>query len=302
MTIQPRLLPQPLESGDPIGVVALAGPVDITRLARGLEIIAGQGYRVVEAPNLRARQAYLAGGDEERLAGLEAVLGAGVRAVLMARGGYGTTRLLPRLPWGRLAEFGGWVVGFSDTTALHAGLAERSRFATLHAPMVTSLARHEESSRRLFAWLRGEGSVELFRFSRAHVVRGGAVRGVAIGGNLSLLASLVGTPWEPDYSGAVLFIEEVGEPGYRLDRLLTHLMQASRLERVAAVIVGGCVRCGRSEPGWRARWRAVLAEAVPSSAPVVEGLPFGHGVVNVPFPLGVEVEVDTQHGTVTWGG
>ncbi len=302
MTIHPRLLPHPLGPGDRVGVVALAGPVDVTMLDRGLEIIAEQGYRVVEAPNLRSRRAYLAGGDDERLAGLEAVLDSGVRAVLTARGGYGTTRLLPRLPWKRLADLGGWVVGFSDTTALHAGLAKRSGSATLHAPMVTSLARHEESRRRLFSWLCGKEIGELFRFSRARVVRGGAVRGVAIGGNLSVLSSLVGTPWEPDYSGAVLFLEEVGEPGYRLDRLLTHLKLASRLERVGAVIVGGCVRCGHSESGWRARWRGVLAEAVPSSAAVVEGLPFGHGVVNLPFPLGVEVEVDTERGTVTWGG
>lgn len=296
------MLPHRLGPGSRVGVVALAGPVEAGKLTQGLDLIAAEGYAVVEAPNLRSRKSYLAGDDEERLAGLEAVLASGVDALLAARGGYGTTRLLPRLPWARLAEFGGWVVGFSDMTALHAGLAGRSRFATLHGPMVTSLGRHEESRRRLFAWLRGDASVELFRFPRARVVRGGVARGIATGGNLSLLASLVGTPWEPEYSGAVLFLEDVAEPGYRLDRLLTHLRLASRLERAAAVIVGRCVRCGRSEPGWRDRWRDVLEEAVPSSAPVVEGLPFGHGVANLPFPLGVEVEVDTERGRVTWGG
>jgi muramoyltetrapeptide carboxypeptidase len=134
------------------------------------------------------------------------------------------------------------------------------------------------------------------------VVRPGVARGVAVGGNLSVLTSLAGTPFAPDLGGAVLFLEDVGEAGYRIDRLLTQLRLSSRLDAVKALITGRLTRCGRGEQGWRERWRRLLDEAAPPGAVVVEGLPFGHGRENLPFPLGVEVTVDTRRGEVSWEG
>ncbi len=295
-------MPPPLSRGARIGVLALAGPAPTARLEAGLHRLEAEGFEVVEAPNARERTGYLAGDDEARLAGLEALLDGGVAALVASRGGYGTLRLLDRLPWERLAQWGGWVVGFSDLTALHAGMGVRTPVATLHGPMVTSLARDEGSTRRVLEWLRGEVPSPLFHLSARQVVRGGVARGVAVGGNLSLLCALVATPWEPEWDGAVLFLEDVGEPLYRLDRMLTHLRLASRLGRVAAVVVGRCTRCGGGAAGWRAQWRRLLADAVPPPAVIVEGLPFGHGTKNVPFPLGVEVEVDTGRGAIRCGG
>lgn len=285
-----------------MGVVALSGPVQETALEAGLAVLRGAGLVPVEAPGLRARDGYLAGEDASRLAGLEAVLDAGVEALWAARGGYGLMRLLTRLPWDRLAAWGGWVVGFSDVTALHAGLSSRAGVATVHGPMVQSLARSPASTRATIALLRGEGLDPLMRFGPGAILRPGRTRGVAVGGNLAMLAALAGTPFEPDYGGAVLFLEDVGEPLYRLDRLLTQLRLSSRLETVNAVVAGRLARCGRGEAGWRSRWRALLAEAMPAGAVVVEGLPFGHGAVNLPFPLGVEMVVDSERGAVAMGG
>ncbi len=267
-----------------------------------MQRLEAEGFRVVEAANVRHRDGYLAGDDEARRAGIEELLDADVEALLASRGGFGSARLLDRLPWERLARWGGWLVGFSDLTALHAGMAARTALATVHGPMVTTLARHEGSTRRLFQWLRGEAPDVLFRLTPSQVVRGGVVRGVAVGGNLSVLASLIGSPFEPDWDGAVLFLEDVGEPVYRLDRMLTQLRLASRLERIVALVSGRLVDCGRGERGFRQRWRRLLAEAAPPSAVVLEGLPFGHGRVNTPFPLGVEVEVDTRRRWVRLGG
>ncbi len=282
--------------------MAPAGPSDSVALQAGLEFLRGRGFEVVPAPNLTSRDAYLAGSDEQRLAGITSLLDARVDALVAARGGYGVIRLLDRLPWDRLAAWQGWVVGFSDITALHAGLATRFPRATLHGPMVGTLGRDRKGAELLVSWLSGRAPRLLFDVPPGRVVRPGVVRGVAVGGTLSLLAALVGTPFEPDYRNAVLFVEEVGEPLYRLDRLLTQLRLSSRLAEVRAVVAGRLARCGRGESGWRERWRALLLGAVPPDAAVIEGLPFGHGGANVPFPLGVEVEVNTAGREITWGG
>ena len=295
-------LPDALSAGARVGVMAPAGPSDPRVVQAGLDFLREQGFEVVLAPNLDRRDSYLAGSDEQRLAGVTALLDAGVDALLAARGGYGMTRLLDRLPWGRLAEWQGWVVGFSDITALHAGLATRFPRATLHGPMAGTLRRDQKGARGLVSWLLGRAPRVLFTVPPEGVLRPGVARGVAVGGTLSLLAALVGTRFEPDYSNAVLFLEDVGEPLYRLDRLLTQLRLSSRLAGVRAVVVGRLARCGRGEPGWRERWRALLLGAVPPDAVVVEGLAFGHGGTNVPFPLGVEVEVNTGGREITWEG
>jgi muramoyltetrapeptide carboxypeptidase len=294
-----RPLPEPLAPGARVGIFALAGVADQAALDAGVDWLRRRGFEIVLAPNLAARDGYLAGSDEARLDGLSFLLERSVGALMAARGGYGSMRLLPRLPWQRLAAWGGWVVGFSDTTVLHAGLARRFPFATLHGPMVTTLARAPRDADALAAWLGGAPPRRLFRFPAERVVRPGQARGVAAGGNLSLLAALAGTDFEPEYDGAVLFLEDVAEPGYRLDRLLTQLRLAGRLAAVRAVVAGGMHRCGRGEAGWRVRWRRLLAEAAPDAV-VVEGVGFGHGRRNAPFPLGAEVEIDTEAGEIRW--
>jgi muramoyltetrapeptide carboxypeptidase len=283
-------------------VFALSGPPDRDALAAGIRRLEAAGLEVRRAANLEARDAYLAGADAARVAGLAGLLDEGVDVLLAARGGYGALRALPLLPWARLREWGGWLVGFSDVTALHAAAAVHGLPASLHGPMGTTLARHEASAVRLLALLRGEAPRRLFRVPPSRVVRPGVARGVAVGGNLAVLTSLAGTPFAPDLGGAVVFLEDVGEAGYRLDRLLTQLRLSSRLAEVKAIVSGRLVRCGRGESGWRERWRTLLLEATAQDTVVVEGLPFGHGGANVPFPLGVEVEVNTVRGEIAWGG
>lgn len=296
-----RPLPEPVPPGGKIGVMAPAGPCPPEALAAGVDFLRGQGFEVLLAPNALSRAGYFAGSDRERLDGIVWLVDQGVHALVAARGGYGAMRLLPDLPWDRFASWQRWVVGFSDVTALHAALATRFPRATLHGPMAASLARDARGAGLLLAWLSGHGARRLFELGKGDVLRPGVVRGVSAGGTLSVLAALAGTPFEPDYEECVLFLEDVGEPLYRLDRLLTQLRLSSRLGRARAVVAGRLARCGRGEANWRERWRELLLEAAPDAV-VVEGLAFGHGGVNVPFPLGVEVEVDTIRGEIAWGG
>jgi muramoyltetrapeptide carboxypeptidase len=289
-----------LESGEPIGVVALSGPVDPAKLQTGMEILRGWGHPIVEATNLHRKESYLAGSDDERLAGIEDVVRRGARCLIAARGGYGTARLLGDLPWKLLKKRRVRLIGFSDLTAILNPLATTGGTVQVHGPMVAAGFAGSQNVRRLLSLLNGELVGEtLFRFSRASVVRPGIVEGRALGGNLAVVTSLLGTSWEPDFDDSVLFLEEVGEPLYRLDRMLTHLRSSGRLRGVKALI-GGSLRGCRPASERSQKWRQLLLEAAPPGAAVVVDLPFGHGAANLAFPIGAMVELDTRALRVTW--
>ena len=292
---------RPLESGEPIGVVALSGPVEEQRLEEGLAVLRGWGHPIVEASNLRRRESYLAGSDSERVAGVGEVLDAGARFIIAARGGYGASRIMPSMPWRRLIEEKACFVGFSDLTGILNPLVGRGGAVQIHGPMVAAGLSRRHNGGRLGSALRGElfGEV-LFQFPQRSVARHGRVSGRAMGGNLSLLTSLIGTPWEPDFDDCVVFIEEVGEPVYRLDRMLTHLGASGRLRKVKALI-GGSLRGCRPASERSEVWRRLLLEAAPDDAAVVVDLPFGHGATNLAFPIGSTVALDTRARRVTWG-
>jgi muramoyltetrapeptide carboxypeptidase len=289
---------RPLQAGEPIGVVALSGPVDPAGMEAGLGVVRSWGCPVELAANLDRRSGYLAGSDDDRLDGLNELLDRGVRTFLAARGGYGVTRLLERLPWRRLADDGARFVGFSDLTALLGTLAAQTPQA--HGPMVAAGLAKPENARRLRLLLDGElCGRTLFEIPGRAVLRHGRAEGRTAGGNLTLLAATLGTRWATDLEGAVLFLEEVGEPPYRLDRLLTQLRGSGAFDRVRAVVCGALHRARPHAESVR-RWSELLLEATGDAVPLVVGLPFGHGARNLAFPLGVHVTVDTRRGAVIW--
>ena len=288
-----------LEPGEPIGVVALSGPVDADKLDAGLQVLRDWGHPVIEASNLHHEDAYLAGRDEDRLAGLEEVVESGARILVAARGGFGASRLLDLIDWAELLKRGICMVGFSDLTAILNPLC-RDGILQIHGPMVASGLISSRNARRLHSVLLGELKGEpLFRFPEASVVRPGCAEGRALGGNLAVLTALVGTPWEPEFDGSVLFLEEVNEPLYRLDRMLTHLRGSGRLRNVKALI-GGSLRGCRPASGRLGLWRRLLSEVAPPTAPVIVDLPFGHGATNLAFPIGATVEIDTNALQIIW--
>ena len=191
------------------------------------------------------------------------------------------------------------LIGYSDATALLNPLTLRGGVVQVHGPVVTELTQWDcPNFVRLRALLEGRLlDSRLFDVESSYIVRPGHAVGKALGGNLSLLATLAGTPWAPDLRGAVVFIEEVNEPLYRLDRLLTQLRISGMLNEVKALISGNLHGCG---VGSDQRWRQLLLEATPDGAPVVHGLPFGHGPANLAFPVGAVVELDTDGGALIW--
>lgn len=288
-----------LRKEEPIGVVALSGAVNRSRLDEGLARLRATGHPVILAPNLDSRRRYLAGSDRERLDGLNWVLDRGARTILSARGGYGSLRLHTDLPWERLEERRVRFIGFSDLSWLLNLMASRG-IPQVHGPMCAAGLVREGNAKRLLRVLSGaaEGD-ELFRFKQDQVVKGGRCRGIALGGNVSTLTSVLGLPCETDFTGAVLFLEDVNEPWYRLDRLLTQLAGAGRLQNVNALITGSLHGC-RPADGRAQMWRDLLCQVAPPHALIVTGLPFGHAARNDAFPVGVEVSVDTDRGQVLW--
>jgi len=285
--------PLALRHGDPVSVIAPSGPFDRPAFDRGLARLSAR-YRPVFDEGLFARERYLAGSDERRLAELtRALTREDTRAVFCARGGYGAARLLASL---KLPESHKPLVGFSDTTALHCALQCAGR-ASIHGPVVTHLGVVDEATANdLFEQLQDPAA-------RASLTGqptvAGVVEGAVLGGNLSVLTRLIGTRWLPPLDGAILFFEDVGERPYRLDRMWQHLAMSGALDRVAGVAMGSFEGCTDSEEGWTAE--EVLSElARRLGKPCVMGLPVGHGEKNRAFPLGARARLDGAAGTLAF--
>jgi muramoyltetrapeptide carboxypeptidase len=264
-----------------IRVVAPAGPADLGDLDAGMALLKQRGFEVTEGAHLRRAEGYLAGSDRERLADLqEALNDPEIDAVWFARGGYGTQRLLPAL---RVPELDRpkFLIGFSDATALFLWALRSGGFRLLYAPSLQELARPGVCDlEALWAALRGEpeplpAEGPLQPAGPAEVV----------GGCLTLLSTACGTPWRPRTRGRFLFLEDVGERLYRVDRMLTHLHQAGWFEGLAGILLGSFTGMGEGESAGAVaeRARALLPEGIP----VIGGLPAGHRRDKRPLPMGL---------------
>jgi muramoyltetrapeptide carboxypeptidase len=292
----PLTRPPPLFTGARIRIVAASSPFEPARFERGLQLL-GARYRPECGQAVFARHGFLAGSDAQRAADLCAALDdAEVRAIVPPRGGYGATRLLPALDLERVRRSGAWLVGFSDVTALHA-LWARAGLCSIHGAMVCSLPEASPALQAAwFALLEGAAPPPLEGLTTVHA---GQASGRLFGGNLTVLAALMGTPYLPDLTDTVLILEDVGERPYRLDRVLTTLLQAGTLAGVRAVVLG---QFSDSPPGADGvRVDQVLAERLGQlGIPVVANAPFGHIAENTPLLLGALAHVDADAGRVAF--
>ena len=292
--------PPRLEPGATIQIVAPSGPVPREAFLAGLAVL-GARYDVRHDEGIFARAGYLAGDDDRRLVELTRALSEpDVRAVVMARGGYGLLRLLPFVDLAALAAHPRVLVGFSDGTALLAAAA-RAGVVAVHGPVVTQLGNlSTEDQRALFERIETSGPGPLL--SDLEEIIPGRVQGRLLGGNLEVFSRLLGTPYLPDVAGAILFFEDLGERPYRLDRLVTHLDLAGLFSAVSAVVLGDFSGCREPEPTRAESPTAdqVLIERLGRlPIPVVRGGAFGHGTRNRALPYGALCELDTRSGTLT---
>lgn len=299
-TAKPIIMPPGLKKGDTIGLVTPAGPItERTGFERGIKILAEHGYRVKAPDDLFSSTGYLAGTDRDRARQFTDVwLDPEIKMVLAVRGGYGCLRLLPLLDLERLAATPKILAGFSDLTVLLNEFAARTGLVTFHAPMLNTLGRCDDASLDSFLALLAGKIKSPIRPDGLHILRSGNGRGPLIGGNLACLGHLVGTPHEPSWEGAILFLEDTGEPLYRVDRMLTHLERAGCLRGLAGLILGTFTNAKGEEESWSEQaWERAL-EVAGDDYPVWGNFPVGHGGRNLSLPMGAMAVLDSDSGSL----
>lgn len=285
--------PRRLRSGATIGVAAVSGPVDPDKLERGIASLRAAGYEVAEAANLRSRRGFLAGSDRERAAGYRALLcDPSVDAIFFARGGYGASRILRHLDVEEMRANAKIHLGGSDLTALFAWIQRHSGLVTFYGPMVAVEMAEEAADLGWEAVLRGQ-PLEPHAIGREDVITPGSAEGVLVGGCLSLLSSLCGTPEAVRGDNAILFWEDTGEDTYRLDRMLTQLERSGTFDRLRGMVIGSVVPRRDAEPSEAVR--GYLVERFSGSPfPVAIGLAAGHLASPRTLPLGVPARLDLE--------
>jgi muramoyltetrapeptide carboxypeptidase len=305
----PPLKPNALQRGDTISVVAPAGPVDRQRINRALDRLRERGFRTKVYGDIYRSQGYLAGGDTTRGGELMAAFAdPETTAVWCARGGYGVSRLLDRIDFDLIRRHPKVLIGFSDITALHLAIHQRTDLVTFHGPnLQDGFGKADDmpaaSEAALWRAMLGEkqaNDAQGWTYDVAGVnktslraIRGGAARGRLTGGNLSVLAGLMGTPFEIDTAGRILFLEDVGERLYRVDRYLSQLWLAGKLQAAAGVLLGS-FSYDDDEPGESEAAVAGLFDDYFGrlDVPVLAGFPAGHTKHNFTLPIGALVEMD----------
>ena len=293
--------PPRLRPGATIGVAAVSGPVDESRLSAGVAALERRGYRVVLGANILTRAGFLAGSDRERADGYKELLrNPDVDAIFFARGGYGSARVLRHLEPCDLVERPKIHLGSSDLTVLFA-FAARAGLVSFFGPMVAVDMAEDDDDLDWQSVLSGQTPAP-HRVAEEDVLAGGSGMGPLVGGCLSLAASVAGTPERIDGAGAVFFWEDVGEEAYRLDRMLTQLERSGTFDGLQGMIIGSIspgARGGESTET-AAAWLSDRFAGAPF--PVVRGFPAGHLRGSRTLPLGLPVRVDAESGVVSFSG
>lgn len=292
----PLRKPPALRKGDLIGVVAPAGAVKADDLNAGTKRLEELGFRILLGRSVHRRVRYLAGQDRDRAADLiDMFANPEVRAVVAARGGYGTSRVIPLLDFDAIARTPKIFVGSSDVTLLLHAIRTRCGFVTFHGPMVSpnfgkySSPATSESFVRILGATRAPGP---FDVHGVKALKSGNAEGVLTGGCLSLVCQTIGTSYEVQTDGAILFLEDINEPPYRIDRMLTYLRQLGKFDHVRAVIFGLMPDCHPS-PHESYTLEDVVRDVLGDlSCPILLDFPSGHGGTNLTLPFGVNAAVE----------
>jgi muramoyltetrapeptide carboxypeptidase len=294
--------PPKLKAGDTVGVVSLAAAVEQESLERGLGLLRSLGFRVRVSKRVLERDDILAGSDRARADELQAFFAdPDIRAIFVARGGYGSGRILPLLDFEAIALTPKPFIGFSDLTFLLNPIVERARMVSFHGPMLALENEIQERHRLSFAHLRKllTGEIDNFEMEAQQVLHPGNAEGELMGGCLSIVSDMLGTPYAPNFDRKILFLEEVGERAYRIDRMLVQLRQAGALGRCAGIVFGAIRPFGGEENESRMIHRFAAEQTAGLGIPVLFGIDAGHFTNNLALPFGVRARIDTAARRLT---
>ncbi len=307
-TIKPRRL----AAGDTVGLINPAGATFVrSDLALVVETLSALGLSARPGNHVLDRYGYLAGTDAARAADVNAMFADdSVNAVLAVRGGWGCNRILPLLEYDAIREHPKLLMGYSDITSLLVALYARCGMVTFHGPVGTST--WNQFSLGYFRRVVMEGEAATFRNpassgdnlvqtrDRVDTITPGEARGILVGGNLSVLAAMIGSPYLPSWKNVLLFLEDDNEPVYRIDRMLTQLRLAGVLEQLSGFIFGKCTNCGPGEGYGSLTLEEVFADHIaPLRIPAFAGAMIGHIENKFTMPIGIEADMDADKGTIT---
>jgi muramoyltetrapeptide carboxypeptidase len=306
----PVLKPRRLRKGDTVGLVAPAGFITESQLERSIGHLEMLGFRVVYNERIFARHGYFAGDDATRARDLESMFADPVvKGIFCVRGGYGSIRIIPYLDFEVIRDNPKALIGFSDITALSYVLFVKTGLVTFHG--VTAATSFNEYTTENFRRVLVDPSLpaELYPADEERteneyklmVIRGGRATGRLVGGNLSIMVSMLGTPYDIDMSGKLVFIEEVREEPYRIDRMLTQMRKAGKFTNAAGIVLGVFRDCeAREEESNGFSLMEVLYDRLYDlEIPVIYGMSFGHIVNKLTFPVGINTELNTVYRRLT---
>jgi muramoyltetrapeptide carboxypeptidase len=279
-----------LKPGDQIALIAPSSPFDGEKLKSACRILENNGYETSLGRHIFQRNDYLAGTEAERAEDLiDALLNPAVSAIICIRGGYGSGRLLHHIPFSSIqAQRPKFFLGHSDVTFLHMAFQSKLHWPTFHGPNLIDMGEVPERTENVLALLRAAIKFR-WHLEKSDILRHGKAVGPVLGGNLTCLAHLIGTPFFPKTTGALLLIEDCNEAPYRIDRLMTHLKMAGVLRELGGLILGQFSGCGDPQ-----KLHHMIFEQVREFRfPVIANLPFGHGIHNEVLPLGIPFSLDT---------
>jgi len=300
--------PKSLQPGDSIGIIAPAGQIqEHTALKQGISILKGMGFEVKLPRNLWPGKGYLADTDKNRALEFHKMWAdPEISALLPLRGGFGSLRLLPFLNPEDINKEQKLLLGFSDITVLHSAIHQTNNIISLHSPVLTSLSSiNSESRHRFYACLTGNWDKPL-ETRTVEVLRDGPpVKGKLIGGNLCSLLSIIATPVDQDWKENIIFLEDVGEPLYKLDRMFTQLWHCGKLNQPAGIILGDFSINEAQDSIERIRfheeiWKRVLELTESSGMPVWGNFPIGHGKENLTIPHGADTVMNSANVTLSF--
>lgn len=283
------IIPPYLQPGDTIGITCPAGFVSNERIAYAVEVLKRWGFNVRIGKTVGARDTYLSGTDAERLADLQAMLDDGtVKAILPGRGGYGVSRIVDAIDWTAFQKSPKWICGFSDITVLHSHIHQNLSIATLHSVMCGAFKPETEQSFYIDSFYRALTGRDIsYQFPSSLSNINGDAQGILVGGNLALLAHLTGSVSQLDTEGKILFIEDIGEHLYNVDRLLLNLKRSGELRGLKALLVGQFTEMEDTErPFGYSVEEIILDKVAEYNYPVAFNFPCGHDTENVTLCLG----------------
>lgn len=292
------IFPKSLSKNSTIGIVSPAGRIDAETIHFAEKYLHSMGYQVTVGSNATNTFHQYAGNDDHRASDLQLMLNrTDVDAIFCARGGYGTIRIIDQIDFTHFLENPKWIIGYSDITVLHTCLHHKHKVASIHGPMPKNFpdkSKDDDDMLNLFNILHGE--LPKYKIAPHLLNRNGEAEGLLIGGNLSLIYALRSTPYDPNPHGKILFIEDLSEYLYHLDRMMQNLKLSGFLKQLSGIIVGQFTDMKDNDVKYGLKPYEIIKEAVAEyDYPVIFGFPAGHGNINMPLIMGKRVSIDVSN-------